>query len=425
MATTSAIILPCLFLIAGGQNNHDWLSWGNEAILPPHSSILEKIDTKPTLLVSGGRGNPTQPSSIAAFNLPQMAIAEDAVIKIVEDIKHGLRYLFQTNNSNTLAIVGTGSLGIETVLDNLVEPGDTVLILLNGMWADRVKEIVTRLRIPIPMMKPPGSIFTMEEVELEIRSKKPKIVYAVNGESSAGVFQKVDFIGDLCHKHGCITVLDVIHIVGIQPFFMDKWKMDVVVCNTQKGIGAPVGKAPMSFSSRAVEKMTNRTTTPHTLLNDFQSWQKYNYWRLDATRPYFTHHSVPILLMYTLREGLALLSRDGLISSWKKHAESNLYLRKRLLEEFPFLTDTVTEPKNRLVGVVMLSFPNYLNSTEIRTHLIEKHNVDVNNGFGPSVGKVIRFALLGANANFEVADKLVNVMKETFAHFNVSSSPKT
>lgn len=118
--------------------------------------------------------------------------------------------------------------------------------------------------------------------------------------------------------------------------------------------------------------MTNRTTTPHTLLNDFQSWQKYNYWRLDATRPYFTHHSVPILLMYTLREGLALLSRDGLISSWKKHAESNLYLRKRLLEEFPFLTDTVTEPKNRLVGVVMLSFPNYLNSTEIRTHLIEK-----------------------------------------------------
>lgn len=67
------------------------------------------------------------------------------MLQIVEDIKHGLRYLFQTNNSNTLAIVGTGSLGIETVLDNLVEPGDTVLILLNGMWADRVKEIVTRL----------------------------------------------------------------------------------------------------------------------------------------------------------------------------------------------------------------------------------------------------------------------------------------
>jgi alanine-glyoxylate transaminase/serine-glyoxylate transaminase/serine-pyruvate transaminase len=65
--------------------------------------------------------------------------------KLLEEISHGLRYAFQTNNTFTLAVVGTGTMGMETTLDNLVEIGDTVLIPVIGGWGTQVKGIVARL----------------------------------------------------------------------------------------------------------------------------------------------------------------------------------------------------------------------------------------------------------------------------------------
>ncbi len=119
-----------------GQDDHD--------IIPPHPSIVEEIKTESRLLVSGGPPNPI-PDSVAGFSLPQLGYGEDMAVDVLEDIKHGLRYLFQTNNSHTLAVVGTGTLGIEVALSNLVEVEDTVLILVTGWYTVQVVEVVSRL----------------------------------------------------------------------------------------------------------------------------------------------------------------------------------------------------------------------------------------------------------------------------------------
>lgn len=63
----------------------------------------------------------------------------------MDDIKAGLQYTFQTQNKWTIAISGPGHLGMEAVLVNLLEPGESVLIGVNGLWGSRASETASRL----------------------------------------------------------------------------------------------------------------------------------------------------------------------------------------------------------------------------------------------------------------------------------------
>ena len=64
--------------------------------------------------------------------------------QILDDVKEGIQYAFQTKNSLTLAISGTGHAGMEAALVNLVEPGTVVLVGVNGIWGDRASDMANR-----------------------------------------------------------------------------------------------------------------------------------------------------------------------------------------------------------------------------------------------------------------------------------------
>lgn len=70
-------------------------------------------------------------------------ICDDA-IKIMDDVKAGIQYAFQTKNPVTLAISGTGHAGMEAALVNLVERGDVVLVGVNGIWGERASDMANR-----------------------------------------------------------------------------------------------------------------------------------------------------------------------------------------------------------------------------------------------------------------------------------------
>jgi alanine-glyoxylate transaminase/serine-glyoxylate transaminase/serine-pyruvate transaminase len=63
----------------------------------------------------------------------------------MEDVKKGLRYIFQTENPWTLPLSGSGSAAIDAVMDNMIEPGDIVLIPSYGLWSTRAADIAERL----------------------------------------------------------------------------------------------------------------------------------------------------------------------------------------------------------------------------------------------------------------------------------------
>lgn len=59
-------------------------------------------------------------------------------------------------------------------------------------------------------------------------------------------------------RYDCLLVVDTVASLGGTPFFMDKWKVDVVYTGSQKVLGASPGLAPISFNSRAITKVMNR-----------------------------------------------------------------------------------------------------------------------------------------------------------------------
>lgn len=66
-------------------------------------------------------------------------------LKIMSDIKKGIQYAFQTENNMTIALSGSGHAAMECAVFNTVEPGENVLIAINGIWGERVAEIAERM----------------------------------------------------------------------------------------------------------------------------------------------------------------------------------------------------------------------------------------------------------------------------------------
>jgi len=70
---------------------------------------------------------------------------EEKSITLMNEVVGGLRYLFQTKNSVTFPLPGTGSAGMNTVLLNLVEPRDTVVVGVNGYWSHRAAQYAEKI----------------------------------------------------------------------------------------------------------------------------------------------------------------------------------------------------------------------------------------------------------------------------------------
>lgn len=113
-------------------------------------------------------------------------------------------------------------------------------------------------------------MFTLEELEESIKTHKPSVLFIVQGETSTGIIQPLEGLGDICHKcverinivytiiniifsfrYNCLLAVDAVVSAGAVPLFVDRWKIDAVVAGTQKAIGAPPGFALTSYSALA------------------------------------------------------------------------------------------------------------------------------------------------------------------------------
>lgn len=176
---------------------------------------------------------------------------------MIEDIKVLLRYVFQTKNEFTFLQQTSGSGGIETAITNLLDPGEKILVAIGGLWGDRVVEMAKRYDLEVVTLKAPlGEVFTKDQLEEAIIKHKPQMLFVTHGESSHGTLQPLEGIGDICKRHHCLFGVDCVVSLGAEPFYTDRWLVDVAIAATQKAIGAPPGMALITLSPRAelVEK---------------------------------------------------------------------------------------------------------------------------------------------------------------------------
>lgn len=119
----------------------------------------------------------------------------------MDEIKEGLKYVFQTTNPVTFCASCSGNGGIETVLFNLVEDGDVVLFCVVGDFGRRAVNIGTLLGADVRILESKiGTVLEYEQIRGHVELHKPKILYIVHGDSSTGVLQPLDGLGEICRR---------------------------------------------------------------------------------------------------------------------------------------------------------------------------------------------------------------------------------
>ena len=386
------------------------------SVLPPVSTThrlgLDPIATPDRLLLGPGPSN-AHPTVLQALSRTPIGHLDPLYVELMGEVQELLRYTWQTDNRLTIPMSGTGSAAMEATLANTVEPGDKVLVAIKGYFGHRLADMAGRYRADVVTIERPwGEAFSLDEIEQALITHKPAILAIVHAETSTGVLQPMDGIGDLCRRHDCLLLLDTVTSLGAVPLFLDAWKVDLAYSCSQKGLSCPPGLGPFSMGPRAEAKMMGRQgKVPNwyldvTLLNQ--------YWGTDRTY----HHTAPVNMNFGMREALRLLAEEGLENAWDRHRRNAEALWSGL-ESLGLELHVPAEL--RLPTLTTVRIPEGVDGKAFSLYLLNKHGIEVGGGLGALAGKVWRIGLMGYNSTPENVERLLTLFATELPAFRASA----
>ena len=358
----------------------------------------------PTRLLLGPGPSNVHPTVLQAMNTPLVGHLDPAFLKLMDEIQSLLRYVWQTENSLTIAVSGTGTAAMEAAIANITEPGDVVLVGVNGYFGHRLVDMSRRYGADVPTItKPWGQTFTLDEIRTALETYRPVILALVHAETSTGARQPLEGVGELCREFDCLLLVDTVTSLGAVPLFLDAWGVDLAYSCSQKGLGCPPGASPLTVSPRAMEKFHQRSTQVANWYLDISLLSKY--WGKERTY----HHTAPINLYYALREALRLITEEGLANCWQRHQRNAEYLWDGL--ENLGLTLHV-ERELRLPTLTTVRIPDGVDGKAIARQLLQEYGIEIGNGLGELAGQVWRVGLMGFNSDKENVERLLEALRQ-------------
>jgi alanine-glyoxylate transaminase/serine-glyoxylate transaminase/serine-pyruvate transaminase len=349
----------------------------------------------PVRTLMGPGPSDIHPRVLAAMSRPTIGHLDPAFVAMMDEVKVLLQYAFQTKNALTIPISAPGSAGMEACFVNLVEPGDKVIVCLNGVFGARMKENIERAGgVPIVVEDDWGTAVDPNKLDDALKAhRNAKLVAFVQAETSTGVQSDARKLVEIAHHHHCLTIVDAVTSLGGSPLKVDEWGIDAIYSGSQKCLSCTPGLSPVSFGERAVERIKKRKTRVQSWFLDLNLVM--GYWGT-GKRAY--HHTAPIHPLYGLHESLVMLREEGLENSWARHQHNYRALRSGL--EAMGLTFLVQE-STRLPQLNAIMVPAGVDEAKLRSRLLNEYNLEVGAGLGALAGKIIRIGLMGYGSNMK------------------------
>lgn len=368
---------------------------------------LNKIEE---VLLMGPGPSSISPEVYNALSKKTLGHLDPNFIGIMDEIKHMLQTLLGTNNQLTIPASGTGSAGMESCFVNLVEKGDPVLILANGVFGSRMADVAERLGARVNKVDFEWGKPVLPEIVKDALSKDDyKIVAVVHAETSTGVMNPVAEIGELVRDcTDALYLVDAVTSFGGIPVKVDDWGIDALYSGTQKCLSCPPGLAPMSFSERAVAKLKNRKTKVPNWYLDLTLL--INYWQ-GTKRVY--HHTAPINMNYGLYQALYNILEEGQENVFKRHQRTHEQLVAGLDE---MGLELLVDPAFRLPMLNAVKVPEGVDEATVRLSLLNDHSIEIGAGLGPLAGKIWRIGLMGHTAHVENVERLLGALKKVLGN---------
>lgn len=367
--------------------------------LPP----LPELNVPERLLL--GAGPSTVPPRVRqAMGMPVVGHLDPVFMDMMCQIQVMLRHLFQTENELTIPISGTGSAAMQAAIANMVEPGDSVLVCVNGFFSSRMVTMARRYGADVTVLERPwGEVFTAEDVARALDEKPASLVALVHGETSTGTVQPLEAIAGVVHQQGALLLVDAVTSLGGVPVYVDGWGIDVCYSGAQKCLSVPPGASPITLSPAAVARLEARQTPVTDWYLDLTLL--WSYWG-EAHR---YHHTAPISNMYALYEGLRLVAEEGLEARWQRHEDAAELLWQGLSK---LGLELFIPVEHRLASLTTVRVPHGVDDAAVRRRLLHDYDIEISGGLGELAGQIWRIGLMGYSAQRKPVLRLLAALEQ-------------
>jgi alanine-glyoxylate transaminase / serine-glyoxylate transaminase / serine-pyruvate transaminase len=370
---------------------------------------MSLFPVEPRLLLGPGP-SPVSDRILQALGRPTVGHLDAQFLAIMDDVNARLRTMYGTHNKLTFPVSGTGSAAQEAAMANVLEPSDTAIVGINGVFGIRLAEMARRMGATVVTVEAEWGRIIEPDQMIEAHKAHPhaRVATLVHAETSTGVRQPLSDVGAFLAGTETLFLVDAVTSLGGIPVEVDANHIDVCYSGTQKCLGVPPGLAPLTFSARAVERIQSRETP-------CQSWYLdaallADYVGEGATRKY--HHTAPINMMYALHEGLVIAEEEGLEARFGRHQAAGDALQGALVERGWSL---FAQEGYRLPQLTSAALPGGQEEGPVRAALLADHQIEVGGGLGPAAGKIWRIGLMGHGATQESVDRLLVAVDDLLA----------
>lgn len=359
----------------------------------------------PSRLLLGPGPSPVAQQVLDAQARPVVGHLDPWFVERMDEVAQMLRLVYQTANPLTFAVSGTGSAGMEAAIVNIVEPGDTVIVGVNGVFGGRLADTAGRAGADVVTIEAPwGQIIDPERVETALRDHPgARAVVLVHAETSTGAQQPLADVGALVRDLDTLFVVDAVTSLGGIEVDVDGWGLDVVYSGTQKCLSVPPGLAPITFSPKAEAVVAARSRPVQSWYLDVTAVRRY--W--GSERAY--HHTAPISALLGLHEGLRHVLEEGLEARWARHHEVGTLFQEHIQDRGGRL---LAQEGHRLPQLTAFGWPDGVAEGPLRRRLLDEHGIEVGGGLGAFAGTAWRVGLMGEGATHANVDRLLGAIDE-------------
>ena len=364
-------------------------------------------------ILMGPGPSPVPARVLRALGAPTLGHLDPQYLAIMDETCDRLRQVCRTRNQLTFPVSGTGMAGMECLAVNLIEPGDEVIVGVNGVFGGRMKDVMERCGAVVHSLEAAwGDVFTRDQVSAALAEHpKSRLVALVHAETSTGALQPLDGIAERVHDHGALFVVDAVTSLGGHELRVDEWGIDAIYSGTQKCLSCPPGLSPVSFGERALARMDARTSKPQSWYLDVSMLRKYYLAGAGVGGGRVYHHTAPINMTYALNEALAIVLEEGLDARIARHAQAHRRLRAGL--EAMGLSYI---PRHSLHTLNCVGIPAGADDVRVRRRLLEDYDIEIGAGLGVMAGKAWRIGLMGHGATTRNVDLVLTALREVLRH---------
>jgi len=336
------------------------------------------------------------PSVLRALSKPTLPHSSLDFAEIFSETLAMLKRVMMTSN-DVFVMNGSGTLAMEIAIANVIEEEDEVLIISNGFFGERIREIVKRHGgREKPIIYDWGKSIDLNDVKNALKNGNYKAMAVVHVDTSTGIANPIKELGELAKAYDLLFIVDSVSSLGGMEIKVDEWGIDLCVSGSQKALESPPGLSIISASKKALEVIENRKKPLRFFYGDLKEWIKVMH---DPTN-YFSTPSVN--LVYALNKSLRLILKEGLEKRFKRHS----IMAKVVWKAIENMGLSILAKSNRAHTVSVINYPNGIIDEEFRRIMVEKWRIIVAGGQERLKGKVFRIGHMGNVNASDIASTL-------------------